>query len=65
MLANDPSVADEIILFDSGATRHMSPHRHRFVSYMPISSKPIHAADQSVFQAVGKGDMFVELPTAN
>ncbi|EIW56712.1 uncharacterized protein TRAVEDRAFT_103859, partial [Trametes versicolor FP-101664 SS1] len=49
-------------LFDSGATRHMSPHRHRFVSYEPIPPKPIQAADKHVFKAVGKGDMYVTLP---
>ncbi|TFK77917.1 hypothetical protein K466DRAFT_442192, partial [Polyporus arcularius HHB13444] len=54
-----------IIWFDSGATRHMSPHRHHFVRYTAITPKVIHAADQHTFKAVGKGDMYVDLPNDN
>ncbi|OSD00475.1 hypothetical protein PYCCODRAFT_1371019, partial [Trametes coccinea BRFM310] len=62
MLAQDRSVKDEIILFDSGASRHMSPHRHKFVSYETITPKPIHAADSHVFKAIGRGDMYITVP---
>ncbi len=49
-------------LYDSGASRHMSPFRHRFVSYRPIDPRPITAADKRVFYAVGTGDLQVEVP---
>ncbi|KAI0739284.1 hypothetical protein C8Q80DRAFT_1065817, partial [Daedaleopsis nitida] len=49
-------------LFDSGATRHMSPLRHRFVTYEAIPLRDIHAADAHTFRTVGQGDMYVDLP---
>ncbi|KAI0349161.1 hypothetical protein OH77DRAFT_1415495, partial [Trametes cingulata] len=65
MLAQDLSVKDEVILFDSGATRHMSSYRHNFINYVPIPPRSIHAADNHVFQAVGKGDMYIDLPNGS
>ncbi|CDO78280.1 hypothetical protein BN946_scf184674.g2 [Trametes cinnabarina] len=62
MLARDLSVKDEVILFDSGATRHMSSYRDKFINYVEISPRSIQAADDHVFKAVGKGDMYVDLP---
>lgn len=62
MLARDLSVKDEVILFDSGATRHMSSYRDKFTNYVEISPRSIKAADDHVFKAVGKGDMHVNLP---
>ena len=49
-------------LYDSGASRHMSPFRHRFITYHPIDSLPITAADKRVFYAVGMGDLQIEVP---
>lgn len=62
MLVQDFSAKDEIILFDLGATRHMSCYRSCFINYVKIPSRPIHAADNHTFQAVGKGDMYIHLP---
>ncbi|CDO76235.1 hypothetical protein BN946_scf184644.g9 [Trametes cinnabarina] len=62
MLAQDPVPADEVIVFDSGATRHMSCYRERFIRYEEISPRLIQAADNHTFKAVGKGDMYVHLP---
>lgn len=52
----------ETELYDSGATRHMSPYRHRFVNFTPITPRPIGAADNRTFKAVGKGDMYINVP---
>ncbi|KAH7917350.1 hypothetical protein BV22DRAFT_991660, partial [Leucogyrophana mollusca] len=49
-------------LFDSGASRHMSSYRDRFIDYTPIPPKPIIAADKRTFEAIGKGDILIELP---
>ncbi len=35
----------EAKLYDLGASRHISPFRHRFVTYQPITPWPISAAD--------------------
>src|SRR5712671_8007599 len=49
-------------LYDSGASRHMTPHRDKFVTYQRIGPRPIVAADKGVFYAIGKGDMCIQVP---
>src|SRR6266403_307524 len=49
-------------LYDSGASRHMSPLRERFVSYKAIPPRAITAADNRVFYAVGTGDLEIQVP---
>ena len=51
-----------IDLFDSGASRHMSGHRHCFVDFTKIEPRPITAADSRSFSAIGKGSLYLELP---
>ena len=41
---------------DTGATRHMTPHRHWFVSYSPYSV-PIRLADNTVIHSTGIGSV--------
>jgi hypothetical protein len=55
----------DVDLYDSGATRHMSGLRHRFINLMEIKPKPITAADKRTFSAIGQGDMYVYLPDDN
>ncbi|KAJ6582405.1 hypothetical protein B0H19DRAFT_927739, partial [Mycena capillaripes] len=52
----------EVDLYDSGASRHMTPYRHRLFNYTTIPSKSITAADNGKFEAVSKGDMHVYIP---
>jgi hypothetical protein len=52
----------ETELYDSGASRHMSPYRHRFINFIPIQKKLLTAADGGHFEAVGKGDMHISIP---
>jgi hypothetical protein len=49
-------------LYDSGASRHMSPFQDHFVSYHAISPRMIVAADKQTFYAVGTGDLKIEVP---
>ncbi|KAF9556272.1 hypothetical protein CPC08DRAFT_616952, partial [Agrocybe pediades] len=49
-------------LYDSGASRHMSGYRHRFINLVDIAPKAITAADRRSFSATGKGDMWIDLP---
>ena len=53
---------EETTLFDSGASRHMSSYRSQFLDYKPIVPKPITAADNHTFHAIGKGDLMISLP---
>lgn len=60
-MAPESSTVD-IDLFDSGASRHMSGHCHRFTTFVKIEPKPITAADARIFYAKGKGDLCIEVP---
>src|SRR5271156_5223656 len=61
-LANSVSSTLETELFDSGASRHMSPYRHKFINFFPIQKRVLTAADGGTFDAIGKGDMFITMP---
>jgi len=52
----------EIELYDSGASRHMSPFLHRFTNYCSIPPRPITAANKHVFYAIGTGDLQIDVP---
>src|SRR6266545_4673303 len=52
----------DVELFDSGASRHMSGHRHRFINFTKIETKSITAADKQSFSAIGKGDILIDIP---
>ena len=49
-------------LYDSGCSRHMSSYKHLFTDFQPIEPKPIRAADQHVFNAIGKGNIRITIP---
>ena len=52
----------EIELYDSGASRHMSPFIHRFTNYRSIPPRPITAANKRTFYAIGTGDLQIDVP---
>jgi hypothetical protein len=66
--AGSPSAQPERVhrtateLYDSGASRHMSPFRDRFLNYQAIEPRAIAAANKGVFYAVGTGDLRIEVP---
>jgi hypothetical protein len=52
-------------LFDSGASRHMTGRRNRLINFTDIEAKPITAADKRTFNAIGKGDMYIDIPNGS
>ncbi len=63
-MAAKEQVGAEAELYDSGASRHMSPFHERFVTYQDIPARPITAANNCVFYAVGAGDLEVQVPNS-
>lgn len=55
----------EIELYDSGASRHMSPFRHRFRNFHSIPPRAITAADHRTFYATGTGDLQIDVPNGD
>ena len=50
-------------LYDSGASRHISPYKADFVSYTTLSPPLyLNAANQHKFPAIGKGTLVVKTP---
>ena len=49
-------------LYDSGATCHMTPHKDLLSNYISITLKPINAANQLTFWAIGCGDLTIHIP---
>ena len=49
-------------LYDSGATRHMTPYKEALANYSVIMPKPINAANQHTFHAIGQGDLPICVP---
>ncbi|KAJ7616175.1 hypothetical protein DFH06DRAFT_1013094, partial [Mycena polygramma] len=52
----------ELEIYDSGATQHMTPARHRLTNFRAIEPRTIEAADKKRFDALGRGDMYVRVP---
>ena len=54
-------------IFDSGASRHMSPYRDQVIqgTYKPLTGHTIRAANRSTFNAKGTGDILIEVPCGN
>jgi transposase InsO family protein len=48
-------------IMDSGATKHMTPHRVAFNTYEVISPRNVHLGDDSVVDAVGVGSIVVDV----
>ena len=51
-------------LFDLGASRHMSPFHKSFVTFQSIEARPITAANNKVFHAIGMGDLQIHMPNS-
>lgn len=50
-------------LYDSGATRHISPYKSDFTSYAPLAPPVfLNTANQQRFPAVGRGTLAVQMP---
>jgi hypothetical protein len=63
MLANIGTPPNrEAELYDSGASRHMSPYRQKFINFAQISPQKVTAADGQEFEVTGIGNIHIELP---
>ncbi|OJT06880.1 Retrovirus-related Pol polyprotein from transposon TNT 1-94, partial [Trametes pubescens] len=62
----NPHSRDRIEVYDSGATRHISPYRDTFISFTELDPPlPINTADGHSFSAVGEGSVHVEVPNGD
>ena len=52
-------------LYNSGASQHFSPFHDQFVRFKTIPPRPISAAEKRTFQAVGQGDIYIEVPNGD
>ena len=53
-------------LYDTGATRHISPFRSDFKVYSPLTPPVLlNAANQQRFQAIGSGSMTIQVPNGD
>jgi hypothetical protein len=52
-------------IFDSGASEHMTPHRHLLTEYEAITPIPINATNNSSFNAVGRRYLSIEVPSGH
>jgi hypothetical protein len=62
LAGTDETRSAEIDLYDSGTTWHMSGFLYRFFNYVETEPVPIVTADKWIFEALGKGDIYVYLP---
>jgi len=49
-------------LYDSEATRHMTPYWQALVNYAAITPKPINVANQLTFHTIRCGDLPIHVP---
>jgi len=60
------STAVRIELFDSGATRHISPYRDDFTTYSLLTPPLLlNTANQQRFQAIGTGLLTIKVPNGS
>jgi gag-polypeptide of LTR copia-type len=62
LIGSPTRTKSEAELYDSGASRHMSPYRHLFTNLRDIPPHPITVASNRVFYAIGVGDLKIEVP---
>ena len=53
---------ESIEVYNSSATRHMSPYHDMFKSMSKIPLRAIAAANKTKFNAIGMGDMVIDVP---
>src|SRR6202789_865381 len=61
----DDDIQIHVELYDSGATRHISPYKSDFTSYAPLAP-PIflNTTNQQRFPAIGRGTLVVQVPNS-
>ena len=61
--ATNPS--ERVEIYDSGVSCHMSPYIEAFTDFTFIEPKPISAANNRTFKAVGKGSIQIRIPNGD
>ena len=62
----DPAVITHVLeLYDSRAMYHMTPLREPLVNCWEITPKPINAANQCTFSAIGCRNMIIHVPNSH
>ena len=56
---------ERVEIYDSGATCHMSPYIDAFTNFEFIKPKPISAADNRTFEAIGMGSLNIKIPNGD
>jgi len=51
-------------LYDSGATRHMTPYKEALANYTIITPKPIDVVNKHTFHAIRQGDLPICVPNS-
>lgn len=59
--AQETPTSTQIEIFNSGTSCHISPHCNAFTSFQSIAPHPLHAANKQNFNAVGKGDIVLDI----
>ena len=54
--------ASVVELYDSSASQHFSPFRDQFIKFKTIPLKPISAANKCAFQAIRRGNIYIDVP---
>lgn len=57
-----PTSETRIEIFDSGCSCHISPYCEAFSTLEMTAPRPLRAANQQSFSAIGKGEMIINLP---
>ena len=56
--------ASVVKLYNSGASQHFSSFHDQFIKFETIPPKPISAADKHMFQAIGQGNIYIDVPNS-
>ena len=60
MTAENP-IKGQNELYDTGASRHMSPLRKQFTNYREIKARSVVTANDGTFHAIGMGDLEIDV----
>jgi hypothetical protein len=64
-VASGGNLSERMEVYDSGATCHMSPYIDAFTNFEFIEPKPISAANNQTFKAIGKGNLHIKIPNGD
>ncbi len=64
-LSVDPSKSEDNNLYDSGASKHISPFKEQFQMYQKISCYPIKVASNHTLNAIGISSIYINITNSN